>query len=121
MTFNDNNQIDLGDNFKAELATKDFPLKNIPLQSKPLGQPTISIDILQKNKPTEVELGDINNLIPTLDPNTLALFFVRNIDNVLRAVLLFQYQKKWRLIARELGNQDNWNKETVIFSTNPLT
>ena len=113
----ENSIVYLGDNFKEWFG--GMPVKGgIKLVSKKLPRSMTDKEILDELKPEEVSLGDVYHILKTLNYDIWAIFYVKDKDNVLRAVRVYWRGGGWHVRAYPTGNTIEWRDGDQVFSRN---
>ncbi len=110
----------IGSNFKEWFGDVDFPtISDIkPLLSKKLPRTMIDKEIFAELKPTEVTLSEMYKTLETLSHDDLAIFYIRDKENILRTVDVGWYDGGWGVGADAFPDPRRWRGGGQVFSRN---
>lgn len=119
---NKNNITYINLNFKEWFGDMTFTKskKFTPLISKKLHRNMNDKEILGELKPEKVSLADVSDTIQTLDRAVWALFYVKDVNGVLRTVRVFWRGDGWHVFANSVGDIRAWYAGYRVFSRNFL-
>lgn len=92
--------------------------KSSRLFSKKLPRDMNDAEILAELKPTEVSLEEVYHALETADHSDWRLFYVKDKDEVLRAVFVRWYDDGWVVSALSVGDPRRWLGGPQVFSRN---
>lgn len=109
-----------GNNFDKWFGDIDFPEIDsmIPLESKKLPRSMNDQEILAELKPEPVLLSEVYKTLDAMDKSTLALFYVKDVSGVLRAVDVGWDVDGWLVDADGVARPDAWSDGNQVFSRN---
>lgn len=104
--------------FKEWFGEMKFEKSTTKLYSMKLPRYMTDQEILEELKPTEVSLGNIFFTLQNASKKDWMIFFVRDINGVLRAVGVNWSGDGWSVGARSVGYADGWFAGCLVFSRN---
>lgn len=104
--------------FKEWFGEMKFEKSTTKLYSMKLPRYMTDQEILEELKPTEVSLGNIFFTLQNASKKDWMIFFVRDINGVLRAVRVSWYGDGWDVYASSVEDARDWRAGFVVFSRN---
>lgn len=115
----ENNIMYLSSNFKE--CFEDIPVEEgTTLINQKLPRNMSDSEILAELKPTEVSLGDVYETLKTMDKSWCGIFYVKDKENVLRAVYVFWDCHGWDVGVVVVSFPLDWDAVDRVFSRNPF-
>lgn len=112
----------IGSNFENWFGNMLFDMvsseESLSLTSKKLPRCMNDSAILAELKPTEVSLEEMYDILKNLDHSIWAIFYIKDVDNVVRAVYVRWDDGGWSVEAYGVSDPDGWSVGYQVFSRN---